>query len=354
MTEAFRRDPRMVSIAIHLFIDAFPSGWMKAIMDVERQPKPAYFSYREALTPLMVNLRTDRYAFTAGEEMALEAWVCNDTTLVPASAQLHCQLELEGTVIAAQRTPAAVPACSTAFQGFVCFRVPDVSVRSQATVRLALVSEEDGVLHDTSIAVDVFPRQEPPKGAVYIIGSPEDHAARLARQLGLSTALSGEIAPGHTIVISDWDAYQARQAQVLQAAAEGTTAVFLGFPSGQYDILGDTVDVVPCGMSPRHFCSRATGHPLVDGFLPADFRFWYDSAAGYVTPLLHTTFAAPGWTPILTSGNGDWSSGWGPALAAAERKHGLGRVRICQLALADRTEHNPIARLFARRLLGVD
>ena len=32
MTEAFRRDNRMNSIAIHLFIDAWPSGWMKANM----------------------------------------------------------------------------------------------------------------------------------------------------------------------------------------------------------------------------------------------------------------------------------------------------------------------------------
>ena len=33
MTEAFRRDSRMNSFAIHLFVDAFPAGWMKAIMD---------------------------------------------------------------------------------------------------------------------------------------------------------------------------------------------------------------------------------------------------------------------------------------------------------------------------------
>ena len=43
MTEAFRRDDRMISFAIHLFIDAFPSGWMKAIMDCRRMPKPAFF-----------------------------------------------------------------------------------------------------------------------------------------------------------------------------------------------------------------------------------------------------------------------------------------------------------------------
>ena len=41
VTEAFRRDTNMMSFAIHLFIDAWPAGWMKAIMDVDRNPKKA-------------------------------------------------------------------------------------------------------------------------------------------------------------------------------------------------------------------------------------------------------------------------------------------------------------------------
>ena len=45
----FGATARMTSNAIHLFIDAFPSGWINAIMDVDRNPKPAYFAYRDAL-----------------------------------------------------------------------------------------------------------------------------------------------------------------------------------------------------------------------------------------------------------------------------------------------------------------
>ena len=45
---------------------------------------------------------------------------------------------------------------------------------------------------------------------------------------------------------------------------------------------------------------------------PADFRFWYESDAGHVTPLLATTFTGDGWQPILLSGNGDWAGGWRP------------------------------------------
>lgn len=71
MTEAFRRDERMVSHAIHLFIDAWPSGWMKTIMDCKRNPKPAFFAYRNALEPIMLSLRTDRFSYTAGDTVSI-------------------------------------------------------------------------------------------------------------------------------------------------------------------------------------------------------------------------------------------------------------------------------------------
>ena len=79
MTEAYRRDPRMISTAVHLMIDAWPAGWMKAIMDFERRPKKAYFATREAMAPLLVSLRTDRFFYYAGEEIAIETYICNDT-----------------------------------------------------------------------------------------------------------------------------------------------------------------------------------------------------------------------------------------------------------------------------------
>lgn len=78
MTEFFRRDNLNMSFAIHLFIDAWPSGWMKAIMDCERTPKPAYFAYRNALKPVIVSLRTDRYTAFVGEDIKIDTYLCND------------------------------------------------------------------------------------------------------------------------------------------------------------------------------------------------------------------------------------------------------------------------------------
>ena len=81
MTEAFRRDNRMISNAIHLYIDAWPSGWMKTIMDCRLNPKPAYFAYRNALEPIMVSLRADRFTYFSGEKIKIEAYICNDSNV---------------------------------------------------------------------------------------------------------------------------------------------------------------------------------------------------------------------------------------------------------------------------------
>lgn len=350
MTEAFRRDNRMNTMAIHLFIDAWPSGWMKTIMDVERQPKPAYFAYREALTPLMVNLRTDRFAYRTGESMRFECWVCNDTHATPG-AQLRYQLEVDGKVVFAQQAPACIEACRSTFQGFLEVKAPVVAERTRAVLRLALALPSGKIVHDTEATVDLFPaanRQDAVVARVAVVGTAKGKAAQLARELGLSQAKSGDL-----YLVDDMACFAKRRKEIESAVQAGATAVFLEIPAGEYAVGGSKITVQACGMGARHFVSRNTGHPLVAGFQPEDFRMWYSPAADRVVPLLETTLKAEDWLPVLTSGNGVWGGGWAPALAAAERRHGKGRFLICQVALAGRTTTNPVADLFARRLVNL-
>lgn len=356
MTEAFRRDNRMVSFAIHLFIDAFPSGWMKTIMDVERHPKPAYFEYREALTPLMACLRSDRYAFFAGENICFEGWVCNDLCTVPANLRLHYQFELDGKVMFAKKTDANVPVCASEFQGYLSIPAPNVETRTSGTIRLALVKGDGTVLHDSQSQIEIFPSTKTGKmPRFYILGAKDGVATKLTEELGheggLAAVFSGKIRSSDTILIDDYTLFAEKREVVLAAVESGATAVFLELPEGKYDIAGDEIRVEGCGMGPRHFVSRDTGHPLVAGFAPNDFRFWFDQDAGYVTPLFAAEFVADGWKAILTSGSGGWASlDWKPTLAAAEKPHGNGMLRLCQVKLAGRTLTNPVADIFARRL----
>ena len=344
----------MNSFAIHLFIDAFPSGWMKTIMAADRQPKPAYFAYREALTPLMANLRTDRYHFFSGDEILLEAWICNDLNSAQAKAFLHYQLELGGKVIFSNRTQAKVPVCTSEFQGFLRFKSPDVKKRSRVVARLALADDAGKILHDTSVVLNIFPR--PSEGGTkkaFVVGARTGKAAKLAKELRLQRRFAGVPASDDIILIDDSSQFVKLRRDILRAVRKGAVATFLQLSKGKYRIDKDKITIEDCGMGPVHFVSRNTGHRLVEGFEPTDFRFWYDSRAQYVTPFLMTTFVAENWDAILTTGTGSWSEPWHSSLASAEKKHGNGFFRICQVDLANRVNCNPVAYLFAQRLVGL-
>lgn len=352
MTEAFRRDRNMNTFAIHLFIDAFPAGWMKTIMDVDRQPKPAYFAYREALTPLAVNLHSNRKAFFSGETVRVAAWVCNDLNETPQGAKLRYQVEARGQVVHAGAAPAQARACDSAFQGWLDFAAPAATNRSSLTVRLGLFDAKGQLLHDTALTLDLLPAAPAPeKRSVLVIGDPNGKAAKLAAELGLEPLFTGEPVSTSVILIDNLKAFGAAEPAITRAVRAGAKAVFIELPPGTHPIAGHRVTIEPAGMRPRHFVSRATGHPLVEGFAPDDFKFWFDAAAGGVRPLLATVFQAPGWKPVLLSGQGDWAGNWGPAFAAAENADGHGSWFLCQVSLQGRLTGNPPAHLFAQRLL---
>ena len=84
-----------------------------------RVPKKAFFTYRDALAPVMVNLRTDRYSFFEGEEVKVEAWLCNDLNTIPDNCTLKWQLEKNGKVMLASEADPDFPVNNSKFQGYI-------------------------------------------------------------------------------------------------------------------------------------------------------------------------------------------------------------------------------------------
>ena len=210
---------------------------------------------------------------------------------------------------------------SSFMQGDVCLTAPEVTARESYTLRAILTDGTGKVLHYTDESIEVFPRTaEEPETAISVSG--EEFLARLA--------------------------------ELTSVAASGKTVVVNGLESGTYDIAGTEVKVKACGMRALHFVSRKTGHPLVEGFTPYDFRLWYDAEKDRITPLLRHTFTADGMTPILTSGNSLTASAWGqklyPAFACAEMQCGNGKIILNEVDL-DSHLANPVARIFKNRLM---
>ncbi|MBE7002535.1 MAG: hypothetical protein E7421_07615 [Ruminococcaceae bacterium] len=257
-TECFRRDSRMVSFAIHLFIDAFPAGWMKTIMDCERNPKKAYFAYRDALAPILVSLRSDRFTYFDDETVSIEAYVCNDTN-APSDEKDTLVFELyDGdTLIRRCEVPAVYEEMTTNYIASAEFSMPNVADRKKLRLKAILVRGEE-VLSYNHFDLEVFQHRE--------------------------------IRKHDNLVIVD------------------------ALEPGEHEVAGEkvTVEVRP----PAYFASRNTGHPTVAEFQEKDFYMLYSKEADMIEYLITSDFLAEGFTPVFLSRGEDM-----PHLSAGLKKY---------------------------------
>jgi beta-mannosidase len=270
--------------------------------------------------------------------------------------QLRYQLEVSGQVVQSGACPAVIPTCGAQPQGFLRLPLPVVRERTRGVVRLGLLDAGGQVFFDCTQEIEIFPAASVSTGRAFILGAPDGVAATLAQELGLACVFAGRPAASDVILCDDPAALRQHQEAVEYAVYAGATAVILELPVGVHSVASDAVTVVPGGMGQRHYVDCGAGHPLVRDFMPYDCWFWHDESVGYPTPLLTTVLdpAPAGWTTILESGNGSWATDWKSVPAVAEKTHGQGAFRICQVQLAHRTRTNPQAAILARRLLGLE
>jgi hypothetical protein len=172
-TEALRRIPKLNSFSIHLLIDAWPDGWLKAIMDTERKAKPAYFAYLDALRPIAVNLRPDVFYGFSGEQTKVAVFICNDTPQSLSGYKLRYQVIDHGKAIYAGTCDASIDASSPKLQGYLHFTFPEVKERSSINVRVALLDAKGKTVHDSNYDLEVFPTADKNKKLDHPGGYPQ-------------------------------------------------------------------------------------------------------------------------------------------------------------------------------------
>ncbi len=289
MTEAFRRDPRMASIAIHLFIDAWPAGWMKTIMDCERTPKPAYFEYRNALEPIMVSLRSDRFTYFEGEKVSIEAYVCNDTNETGSNCKMVFELYDGDKLIMQSEQDANFDANTCSYIANAEFVAEKVDNRKKYSLKAILIKD----------------------------GKP------------------------HTYNTFDFDVFEKLPLVEKNADVE----IITGLEAGEYEIAGETVKVetTPWGWDLyRLFVSRKTGHKAVEEFEEFDFSMWYDKEKDMIMPIAPKKFSAEGFTPIIIS-EGAYNNTMVVGVKEYEGKKYV-------VSLLDAREENPVAERFMNNL----
>lgn len=350
MTKAFRRMKGMNSFAVHLFIDAWPGGWMKSLMDVRCNPKKAWYAFRDALSPVAIFLRCDRNQVFSGESVPVETWICNDLPRKLKNLGLEFNLEMDGRLVRSAKSSCEADPCSPLCVGATKIQIPHVDQRRDIELGVSLMDAEGNVIHDNSVTFSVFPSSKPLSARVYCPDS-DLRAKKFLRCLGAELCEDPGIAD--VFCHTDYEIFQKNREVTERAVKSGATALLLKLPIGKYEFGDQSVSIVHAGMGPRHFVSIATEHPLVAGFEPGDFRFWYHDSLKRVAPILETVIDSPDSDPILLSGNGGWSVPWDYCPAAIEIPDSNGVWRIVQLELIDTLIGNPVAREFSRRLAKV-
>ncbi len=292
MTDAFRRDDNMVSNAIHLFIDAWPSGWMKTIMDCRRNPKPAFFAYRNSLEPVMVSLRSDRFTYYQNEQISIETYICNDTNRQGENFTIIYELYKGDKLIKTGKKAAEIKDCGVTYVGNAEISPMTIKDREKFTLKAILVDENGAEITHNFFGFEVFEDVEIPE--------------------------------------------------------ESDVVIIEKLEPGEHEIAGEKVTVKPCGMLPVHFVSRKTGHELVKDFSEKDFSYWYDKESDMITPIMYNTFEAEGFKPVLTGGNMDSDGNWIPVMAAGIKEYEGKKYVICQVDL--RCE-NPVAKRFKKAIM---
>ncbi|MGQ7868846.1 glycoside hydrolase family 2 protein [Sunxiuqinia sp. sy24] len=350
VTEAFRRDTNMVTFAMHLFIDAWPAGWMKTIMDVDRNPKKGFFAYQEALKPTIVSLRTDRHHFWSGEQTKFETWICHDPNTTPQDYVLKYQLEQNGRVVYSGQSNTDIPANSSRFQGNISFKTPKVNKRTTYQLRAALFDGNGKQIDATVNNLDVFPAQNSSASKkVTAMGNTTAQAQYILETLQIEN--NKDFYSSDIILINDFQLFNNNKEEFEQLAKSGKRIILFDVPVGKHQI-GDTeITVQNTSMGSYYFASPQTGHRFTKDARPFDFRMWFDEKEEYIMPFLNKIVIAEGWSPILSSGNTNWVKDDGKAAAVAELPLGKGEIIICELEFVNKLKTNPTAQIFLTKLL---
>ncbi len=350
VTEAFRRDSSMVTFAAHLFIDAWPAGWMKTIMDVDRNPKKGYFAYRNALKPTIVSIRSDRKHFYEGEDIAVESWIAHDPNSSPEDYYIQYQLEQNGKIVYSGKNAAEVPHNSSKFQGFIAFKAPTVKQRTAFVLRAGVFDGQGKSVDQTIMDIDVFPtRLNSNQSKLGFLGSPTDANDYLKNHFEKNAVSNWKEAD--IIWVENYADYETHKETLEALANAGKRIILYNVPVGEHNIGNTDVKIQNTSMGSYYFTSPQTGHRFTKENKPFDFKMWFDEAADYITPFLDKIILAENWAPILSTGNTNWTDDHGAAMAAGELKVGKGSIIICELDVDNRLKSNPVAHDFVSKLI---
>lgn len=369
MTDALRRrSDKVISTAIHLLIDAWPSGWMKALVGVDRIPKPAYFAFKSSLEWVRINLRCDKWKAYEGETIEVDAWILNDTAFSYAGCKIFATLRDENCEYSSFEISCEGKAVSPSYAGTVKLQMPEIRRRKKLYLDATLKDCCEKVIHSERFTFEVFKKQKANVNSkVSYLG---EGAEELLKKLDVPAIdYNSGCMDFDVIFISDVDRYNRQREFIGERVKKGAKAVFIKPDSNKsgWEFNGRMFDykyifgnkeidgVNHDNTNGLLFIARNSNSDITKEFLPDDFSFWYNAdnnmidftAVSYIdsqeiTPLLFT-YQKPSFK-VMKKGTKM------KLPVAGEMKYGNGKVIFISLCLEGRVGLNPVLDWFILKL----
>ncbi|MCP4166322.1 MAG: glycoside hydrolase family 2 [Chloroflexi bacterium] len=355
MNDAFRRrSDLIVSTAIHLLIDAWPAGWMKTLVDVDRVPKPAYFACQRSLAPIRVNLRSDRWQAYSGERIDIEVWILNDTVVELRDCRIVATSRTEREELASFEMRADVPATSSHYAGSLPIELPSVADRQKIYVDAILLDAQGMLLNSERLKTQTFSREPAPSSAaIAYVGS---RAKNLAGRLNLPSSsyrIGGEY---ETIVVDETILDFQHLPAILDRVNKGSKAILLLEDAAADHIQIGEHSIHMKSMNGLTFIARNAKEKITQSFRADDFSFWYNAETDCIDVLAESYLECEAITPLLfTYQKPDFfvsTTGVKKKLPVVGYiNYGMGKIIVSTLRLAGFLNVNPTLDRFFGKLV---
>ena len=263
-----RRVDYIESTAVHLLIDAWPCGWTKTLVDVDRIPKPAYYAFKEASIPVRISLRRDKYVVYEGGTLTTEIYALNDTAKdveVKATASVY----FNGEEIASYTTENTATGVACTYLSEILTKIPE----DKMGVIKVVAKLENG----NEITYDEVE---------YVVREKVAKAQKTPMLFGERVQCIARICDGSTIekVIFADDDYFYEHREELEARAKGGCRLVV-ITNKPLHILGEDiifrVHTLEEEVRANNFVARSETSKFTKEFAEMDFQNFYNAKTDY-------------------------------------------------------------------------
>ena len=263
-----RRTDMIESTAVHLLIDAWPCGWTKTLVDVDRIPKPAYYAFKEANILTRADVRSDRRTVYAGDEVVSEIYMFNDRP-EKVGYTLTASVYLGDELVSTYKKSGDCDEVVQTYVGEIATKIPDgycgkVTVKVKSETKYGVTFDE----------MTYFGKPKVKKAGLL----PEIYGERVkdvAKICGNDKT--------DKIIVCDGDYFTANQKEIENRVENGAKAIV--FIDKSLNVIGDDVifpvHTIAEEVRANNFVARSRTSKYTEEFGEEDFKDFYNAEKDY-------------------------------------------------------------------------